>query len=197
MRSLIDAMNHKCHPGARPRDPWCNERETRRLAGTMQRVLRSLGRGLLLLILALTCLTPAAHAVEPDEILQDTALEVRARRISADLRCLVCQNQSIDDSNASLAKDLRVLVRQRLSEGDSDAAVRAYVVARYGEFVLLRPPLSLRTIALWAAPLLLLVVTALAVLRNLRSATGATAQSTNALTADETKRLDQILKRDA
>ena len=154
---------------------------------------------IVIVALAMTSLGPLpALAVEPDEILKDAALESRARRISADLRCLVCQNQSIDDSNASLAKDLRVLVRQRLSEGDSDAAVRAYVVARYGEFVLLRPPLSLRTIALWSAPLLLLGLTSVAVLRNLRSSSpGANARLTNALTADETKRLDAILKRDA
>ncbi len=137
-----------------------------------------------------------AVAIEPDEILQDAALESRARQISADLRCLVCQNQSIDDSSASLAKDLRVLVRQRLSEGDSDADVRAFVVARYGEFVLLRPPLSLRTILLWATPFLLLAFIAQAILRKLNAAkreTGGVA----GLTADEQKRLDTILKRDA
>ena len=107
---------------------------------------------LLALLLALT----PAHAVEPGEMLKDPALEARARRISQELRCLVCQNQSIDDCNAELARDLRVLVRERLAAGDSDAAVLAFVEARYGEFVLLRPPLKLHTLVLWSAPLLLL-----------------------------------------
>jgi cytochrome c-type biogenesis protein CcmH len=99
-----------------------------------------------------------ALAVEPDEILQDPALEARARALSAGLRCLVCQNQSIDDSSAPLARDLRVLVRERLKEGYSDAQVMQYVEDRYGEFVLLRPPLSWRTVVLWASPILALIV---------------------------------------
>jgi cytochrome c-type biogenesis protein CcmH len=94
----------------------------------------------------------AAHAVEPGERLGDPALEARARDISQGLRCLVCQNQSIDDSNAPLAADLRVLVRQRLLAGDSDAAVRDFVVARYGDFVLLKPPFKPATYALWLGP---------------------------------------------
>ena len=99
---------------------------------------------------------PAA-AVTPGEMLADPVLEARAREISAELRCLVCQNQSIDDSDAELAHDLRVLVRERLVAGDSDQAVLDYVVARYGEFVLLRPVLGLHTLLLWiAAPALLL-----------------------------------------
>ena len=137
------------------------------------------------------------HAVEPDEILRDTALETRARAISGHLRCLVCQNQSIDDSSAPLAKDLRVLLRQRLSAGDSDAQVRDYVVQRYGEFVLLRPPLSLRTLLLWAAPLLLLALTAFGLLRGLRSSAAGKGHATAALSTDEQARLDAILKRDA
>ena len=100
----------------------------------------------------------AALAVEPDEILPDAALEARAREISSGLRCLVCQNQSIDDSNAPLARDLRLLVRERLKAGDSDAQVMRFVEDRYGEFVLLNPPLSWRTIVLWVAPLLALIV---------------------------------------
>ncbi|WP_062016461.1 cytochrome c-type biogenesis protein [Aureimonas sp. AU4] len=98
-----------------------------------------------------------ALAVQPDEILPDPALEARARTISAELRCMVCQNQSIDDSDAPLAKDLRVLVRQRLQAGDSDEGVRDYLVARYGQFVLLRPRLEWETIALWGTPAVLLV----------------------------------------
>jgi cytochrome c-type biogenesis protein CcmH len=91
------------------------------------------------------------QAVQPDEILDDPALEARARAISHGLRCLVCQNQSIDDSDAPLAKDLRVLVRERLKEGDSDQEIEEFVVARYGEFVLLKPRLSPQTLILWLA----------------------------------------------
>ena len=98
----------------------------------------------------------AALAVQPDEVLKDPALEQRARGISSGLRCLVCQNQSIDDSDAPLAKDLRVLVRERLKSGDSDRDVRDYVVARYGEFVLLRPVFGLHTLLLWLTPILVL-----------------------------------------
>lgn len=108
------------------------------------------------LLLAL-CLAAPAMAVGPDEILDDPVLEQRARDISAGLRCLVCQNQSIDDSDADLAKDLRVLVRERLLAGDSDEAVRQYLVDRYGEYVLLNPRVNNHTILLWiAAPVLLI-----------------------------------------
>ena len=108
------------------------------------------------LLLAL-CLAAPAIAVGPDEILPDPVLEQRARDISAGLRCLVCQNQSIDDSDADLAKDLRVLVRERLVAGDSDEAVRQYLVDRYGEYVLLNPRVNNHTILLWiAAPVLLI-----------------------------------------
>ena len=98
-----------------------------------------------------------ALAVAPDEILADPALEARARALSLQLRCLVCQNQSIDDSNAPLAKDLRVLVRKRLQANDSDKAVMDYIVARYGEFVLLKPPMKSSTLLLWLTPLLVLM----------------------------------------
>ncbi len=112
--------------------------------------LRALALSLALL------LSGAALAVSPDELLDDPVLEQRARDISAGLRCLVCQNQSIDDSDADLAKDLRVLVRERLVAGDSDEAVRQYLVDRYGEYVLLNPRLNEHTLLLWiAAPLLL------------------------------------------
>ncbi|HEX6612068.1 MAG TPA: cytochrome c-type biogenesis protein, partial [Hyphomicrobiaceae bacterium] len=98
-----------------------------------------------------------AHAVEPDEVLADRALEARARQLSAELRCLVCQNQSIDDSDAPLARDLRILVRERLTAGDSDRQVLEFLVARYGEFVLLRPPFNWQTALLWLiGPLVLL-----------------------------------------
>jgi cytochrome c-type biogenesis protein CcmH len=112
---------------------------------------------ILLLILGLL-IAVRALAVEPSEMLADPALEARARAISQDIRCLVCQNQSIDDSNADLAHDLRVIVRERLKAGDSDRQVKDYLVARYGDFVLLNPPFKLKTLLLWLWPVLLLLV---------------------------------------
>ncbi|MEQ8355026.1 MAG: cytochrome c-type biogenesis protein CcmH [Kiloniellaceae bacterium] len=112
----------------------------------------------LLLILALL-LTPAAvQAVEPDEILDDPKLEQRARDLSVEIRCVVCQNESIDTSNAEIARELRILVRERLVAGDSDQQVLDYLVARYGEFVLLRPPMKPETYLLWFGPLILLLL---------------------------------------
>ncbi len=111
----------------------------------------------LLVVLALFGATPL-YAVQVDEILPDAKLEARARAISHDLRCMVCQNQSIDDSEAPLARDLRLLVRERLKAGDSDTRVVDYMVARYGEFVLLRPRMSWHTAILWAAPLGILII---------------------------------------
>jgi cytochrome c-type biogenesis protein CcmH len=101
---------------------------------------------------------PGAFAVQPDEILSDPALEARARALSKELRCMVCQNQSIDDSDAPLARDLRVLVRERLQAGDGDQQVIDFLVSRYGEFVLLRPRFSARTALLWLGPALILLV---------------------------------------
>ncbi|MDX1739489.1 MAG: cytochrome c-type biogenesis protein [Alphaproteobacteria bacterium] len=108
-------------------------------------------------------LATPVHAVEPDEILDDPKLEERARIISKDLRCLVCQNQSIDDSNADLAKDLRVLVRERLVAGDSNEEVLGYITDRYGNYVLLDPPLNIQTIFLWSGPVVIFLVGLLAV----------------------------------
>ena len=99
-----------------------------------------------------------AFAVLPEEVLKDSALEARARVISQDLRCLVCQNQSIDDSNAPLAKDLRVIVRERLIAGDTNEQIFGYVVARYGNYVLLKPPFQADTYLLWASPFIILLV---------------------------------------
>jgi cytochrome c-type biogenesis protein CcmH len=141
------------------------------------------------LVLLALCLP--ALAVRPDEVLSDPALEARARVLSAELRCLVCQNQSIDDSDAELARDLRLIVRERLSAGDSNEAVLDYVVARYGEFVLLKPRLSSRTILLWAAPVLILLGGALVLLLKNRTP----ASTSAALTDEEKRRLDAILKK--
>jgi cytochrome c-type biogenesis protein CcmH len=122
-------------------------------------------RAAYLLLIALTLLTAtllttprAALAVQPDEILADPALEGRARTLSKELRCMVCQNQSIDDSEAPLAHDLRVLVRQRLEAGDTARQVLDYLVARYGDFVLLRPPFKAETLLLWGLPPLALAI---------------------------------------
>jgi cytochrome c-type biogenesis protein CcmH len=108
-------------------------------------------------ILLFLCLAPRAFAVTPDEMLADPALEARAEALSAGLRCMVCQNESIDESDAPLAHDIRVLVRQKMLAGDSDAEIRAFLVARYGDFILLKPPFKPETILLWTAPFLLLL----------------------------------------
>ena len=110
------------------------------------------------LVFAAACAASTAHAVEPDEMLHDLALEARARELSANIRCLVCQNQSIDDSNASLAKDLRILVRERLVAGDEDQQVLDYLTSRYGDFVLLEPPMRPGTYALWYGPAIILLL---------------------------------------
>jgi len=136
----------------------------------------------------------SARAVEPNEVLKNPALERRARAISKRLRCLVCQNQSIDDSNAGLARDLRVLVRERLTAGDSNEAVIRFVVARYGDFVLLRPPVKPVTYVLWFGPILILLfggAGALVFLRR-RQAAGAIAAA-NPLSAEEHERLEALL----
>ena len=148
-------------------------------------------RALPLVLAGLLALSAPAWAVQPNEVLKNPALEQRARQISSGLRCLVCQNQSIDDSDAPLARDLRILVRERLTAGDSDNAVIDFVVARYGDFVLLRPPMNARTLALWAAPFLIVLFGALFLWRR-RNRAAATAGA--ALTADEQRRLDDLLR---
>ena len=124
-------------------------------------------RRLLAIVAVLATLSPA-FALSPDELLKDPALEKRARTISAELRCLVCQNQSIDDSDAPLAKDLRTLVREQLVQGKSDQEVLDFVVARYGEFVLLKPPLTTGTVLLWATPFAVLLIAGAALLMRRR-----------------------------
>ncbi|MGI9378677.1 MAG: cytochrome c-type biogenesis protein [Methyloligellaceae bacterium] len=148
------------------------------------------------LVLAVVLTAPVAQAVQPDEVLDDTALEARARDISAELRCLVCQNQSIDDSNAPLARDLRILVRERLVAGDSNEQAVEFIVARYGEFVLLKPRFGIKTLLLWAAPILFLIVAFIVVYLSFRGQSGRTpvVATPNALSSDEQERLDKILK---
>jgi cytochrome c-type biogenesis protein CcmH len=150
-------------------------------------------------VFALTVMagSPAAYAVQPDEIMSDPAKEARARDLSRELRCMVCQNQSIDDSEAPLARDLRLLVRERIAAGDSDAQVLDFLVARYGEFVLLKPRLEPHTYLLWLLPPLALAGSGFALWmhnrRRTRSATAAEDQSLRQLTAEEEARLEQLI----
>jgi cytochrome c-type biogenesis protein CcmH len=156
-------------------------------------------RFLLPLVFLIALLTSApSWAVQPDEVLSDPALEARARAISRELRCMVCQNESIDDSDAPLAHDLRVLVRERLKAGDSDQQIINFLVSRYGEFVLLRPPLSWHTAALWGTPpalVLLGIIMIVVVERRRRAMSQQTAPLS--LTPAEEARLAEILRGDA
>ena len=138
----------------------------------------------------------SALAVEPNERLADPALEARARAISGELRCLVCQNQSIDDSNADLAHDLRVLIRERLSAGDSDAQVLQFMVHRYGDFILLRPPVKPETYLLWFGPFVVLALGALGAALYLRRSRGQPQQAPAPLSAEEQRRLKTLLAED-
>jgi cytochrome c-type biogenesis protein CcmH len=143
--------------------------------------------------IALVSAMPAL-AVQPDEVLPDPTLEARARTLSRELRCMVCQNQSIDDSDAPLARDLRLLVRERLKAGDTDAQVLDFLVARYGEFVLLKPRFAWRTAILWLGPPLLLIGGAAAFVPMFRRRRRA--PDTTELTPDEIDRVERIFKRD-
>lgn len=147
----------------------------------------------LLACLALCCALAAAPAgaVEPDEMLDDPALEQRARELSAEIRCVVCQNESIDSSNAEIARELRILVRERLVAGDSDRQVLDYLVARYGDFVLLRPPMKPETYLLWFGPFVMLLLGAAAVFLYFRRQGSAAAPP--ALSAEEEQRLARLL----
>lgn len=145
------------------------------------------------LALGLTLAAAPALAVTAAEMLDDPALEARARAISKELRCLVCQNQAIDDSNAEVARDLRRLVRERLVMGESDAAIIAYVHDRYGDFVLLKPPVKPETYLLWAAPALALVIAVGVAATALRRRAAAAA---GPLSEDEEARLKRLLEDD-
>ena len=169
-----------------------------RLVGsTFMRVLNY--RHLLVVVFCLALVGPwtgddGALAVEPGEILKDAKLEKRARIISAQLRCLVCQNQSIDDSNAPLAHDLRVLVRERISAGDNDGEVFSYVVARYGDYVLLKPPFNAYTLLLWLTPFLVLFGASFLLYRNYHNRRAMTdAGGVAKLSDEEQAALDDLL----
>nr|WP_323780702.1 cytochrome c-type biogenesis protein [Leisingera sp.] len=146
-------------------------------------------------LLAVSVFAPApVLAVEPDEVLADPLLEARARELSKDLRCLVCRNESIDESNAELARDLRLLLRERLLAGDSDREAMAFIVDRYGEYVLLRPTASGANWLLWAAaPLMLLAALVIAVFY-LRGRARAPKAAEQGLSAEEQERLRKILE---
>ncbi len=144
------------------------------------------------LLISAVIIVPVA-AVEPDEVMADPRLEARARNLSSELRCLVCQNQSIDDSNAPLARDLRLIVRERLKAGDSDERIMNYLVARYGTFVLLRPPVERSTLLLWATPILLLALAGLLLARKWRTPAAAEVPPVP-LSADEVVRLERLTK---
>ncbi|HYC14743.1 MAG TPA: cytochrome c-type biogenesis protein [Stellaceae bacterium] len=150
----------------------------------------------LLAFMLLAWTTAAALAVEPGERLDDPALEARARAISAGLRCLVCQNQSLDDSNAELAHDLRVLIRERLKAGDSDEQVRQFLVRRYGEFILLKPPLEPETYLLWFGPFGVLLLGAAGVAFYLRRRGRTPATEPPPLTPEERRKLAKLLAED-
>ena len=137
---------------------------------------------------------PAAWAVQPGEALDDPVLEARARDLSAEIRCLVCQNQSIDDSDAELARELRLLIRERTVAGDSDDEIKVYLVSRYGEFVLLRPPVNLATAVLWFGPVVLLVLGALAAVFYLKAQRTPEDGIAGALSEDERRRFDALLE---
>ncbi len=152
---------------------------------------------LLALALALAAIIAApAGAVEPDEILDDPVLEARARALSQEIRCLVCQNEPIDSSGADLARDLRILVRERLVAGDSDDQVKDYLVARFGDYVLLDPPMKLTTYALWFGPALILLLGGFGVFRFFSGARRAHVAPTP-LSAEERARLERLLDAEA
>ena len=139
-------------------------------------------RRLRLALLALfVALSAPAFAVQPDEVMKDAGLEARARALSSELRCMVCQNQSIDDSDAPLARDIRLLIRERIGKGESNDQVRAYLVSRYGDFILLKPPFKLDTLILWLSPALVLCAGLAAIVMNRRKSPAAAPK----LTAEE------------
>lgn len=168
-------------------------------ASLVQRMAATRARlaGLALVFCAFASIASPALAIDPAERLSDPKLESRARDLSAELRCLVCQNQSIDDSDAPLAKDLRLLVRERLVQGDSNSQVKDFVVARYGEFVLLRPPFGVHTLLLWLTPLLVLGIITAFVMRSMTARQSALkATPAPGLSQAEEERLRKLLAED-
>lgn len=151
---------------------------------------------IIMMAAALLIWATPAPAVEPDEIMDDPALEARAREVSKDLRCVVCQNQSIDDSDSGIAKKMRVLVRERIAKGDSNQEVKDYLVSRYGDFVLLKPPMKAKTLVLWFGPALMVIIGLVGIIfyYRRRNAQAAQNQAAAPLSAKEQARLDALLK---
>jgi cytochrome c-type biogenesis protein CcmH len=214
---------HRCHPGPCAQDPlgrYGNAKNrtpsvdasslvddvsvARWVLGTSPRMtpvgvfacsIRWILRCAVAPLLLCLCLATSALAVEPDEILADGRLEARARHLSTGLRCLVCQNQSIDDSSAPLARDLRLLVRERLTAGETDAQVMRFITDRYGQFVLLNPPVGRNTLLLWATPILLLAAAALYWWRRREPVTAASPATPVPLSSAEQQRLDKLISK--
>jgi len=155
--------------------------------------MREVFKLLLAMILVLT-FSSVSHAVNPDEVLDDPILENRARELSVQIRCLVCQNQSIDDSDAQLARDLRVLVREQLVDGKTDREILDFLVERYGEFVLLKPRFGAHTLALWGVPFIALLLGGFLALRSF-SKRPSLDEATAALSDDEQRALDRMINR--
>ena len=154
-------------------------------------------KSILLPLILIMLFTASAKAVEPSELLENPHLEARARSLSVDIRCLVCQNQSIDDSNANLAIDMRELVRERLLAGDSNADVQDYMVSRYGDFVLLKPPFKTSTYILWFSPLLIIGLGLIALFIFYQRRKIPTTFNSEGLSDEEIKRLDSLFEDEA
>ena len=155
--------------------------------------------GMLAAVMLAALYATPLYAVQPDEILPDAKLEERARNLSRELRCMVCQNQSIDDSDAPLARDLRLLVRERLKEGDSDKQVMDYLTTRYGDFVLLNPPMNAKTFLLWVLPAGLLVLGGIVLvfaMRRRANVPAASAVPVSPLSAEEERKIARLLDAD-
>ena len=182
LRTAKRASRANPHPNPSPHSPSRDGRSSERPMGE--------GKKALLLAALLASLAGPALAVQPDEVMKDPALETRARALSGELRCLVCQNESIDDSEAPLARDIRILIRERIGKGESNDAVRAYLVSRYGDFILLKPPFKPETLLLWLSPALTLGLGAASALYARRRAP----RSTPALTVEEEARLAALTK---
>jgi len=186
----VNTSRH-CERSEATQGPTSRRNGVNRLASTLQLLGRFASLAMTVsILLAALFLSTLAFAVQPDEMLSDPALEARARDLSSQLRCLVCQNESIDESDASLAKDIRLLIRDRISKGESNAQVRDFLVSRYGDFILLKPPLKPETYLLWISAPLTLGLGALAIFIASRRAK----PMAPALSAEEEARLAELAK---
>jgi cytochrome c-type biogenesis protein CcmH len=180
------------HPNPSPHRAFGRTPASRRAIGEGKKAFGPSGK-LFLLLPLLASLAGPALAVQPDEVMKDPALEARARSLSSELRCLVCQNESIDDSEAPLARDIRILIRERIGKGESNDSVRDYLVSRYGDFILLKPPFKPETLLLWLSPVLTLGLGVTAALYARRRAPSATPR----LSDEEEARLAALTNGDA